>query len=100
MPRKCDIAVLPGDGVGPEVIREALRALEGSRELTDLNLETTTYRAGAKYWLGKGRPGQGWGGGTFDRCGKAERNLLGPVGLAGVIRVDGAPAGGPGVIGL
>src|SRR5207245_3491095 len=88
MPRKFEIAVLPGDGVGPEVIREALRALEASRELTDLNLETTTYSAGAKYWLGKGRRRHEWDEETFERGSKADAVLVGPLGLADVVRED------------
>jgi len=81
MPRRFEIAVLPGDGVGPEVIREALRALEAARELTDLKLETTTYSAGAKYWLGKGRRRHEWDEETFERCSKADAILLGPIGF-------------------
>ena len=100
MPRKFEIAVLPGDGVGPEVIREALRALEASRELTDLNLETTTYSAGAKYWLGKGRRRHEWDEETFERCSKADAILLGPIGLPDVVREDGRPVGGDVVFGL
>src|SRR2546426_1634090 len=100
MPRKYEIAVLPGDGVGPEVIREALRALEASRELTDLNLETTTYSAGAKYWLGKGRRRHEWDEETFERCDKADAILLGPIGLPDVVREDGCPVGGHVVFGL
>src|SRR2546426_12574362 len=100
MPRIYEIAVLPGDGVGPEVIREALRALEASRELTDLNLETTTYSAGAKYWLGKGRRRHEWDEETFERCDKADAILLGPIGLPDVVREDGHPVGGHVVFGL
>src|SRR2546428_14041928 len=100
MPRKFEIAVLPGDGVGPEVIREALRALEASRELTDLKLETTTYSAGAKYWLGKGRRGQEWDEETFERGSKADAILLGPIGLPDVVREDGRPVGGDVIFGL
>src|SRR3989449_11034372 len=94
MPRKFEIAVLPGDGVGPEVIREALRALEASRELTDLKLETTTYSAGAKYWLGQGRRRHGWDEETFERWGKGDAILLGPIGLPDGVRGDGRSVGG------
>src|SRR2546426_3193593 len=94
MPRKFEIAVLPGDGVGPEVIREALGALEASRELTGLKLETTTYSAGAKYWLGKGRRRHEWDEETFERGRKADAILLCPIGLPDVVREDGRPVGG------
>src|SRR2546428_5223768 len=100
MPRKFEIAVLPGDGVGPEVIREALRALEASRELTDLKLETTTYSAGAKYWLGKGRRRHEWDEETVERGSKADAILLGPIGVPEVVRKGGGPVGGEIVFGL
>src|SRR2546426_12792254 len=94
MPRRFEIAVLPGDGVGPEVIREALRALEAARELTDLKLETTTYSAGAKYWLGKGRRRHEWDEETFERCSKAEAILLWPIGVPEGFPKGGGPVGG------
>src|SRR3989442_14154671 len=94
MPRKFEIAVLPGDGVGPEVIREALRALEASRELTDLKLETTTYSAGAKYWLGKGRRGHEWDEETVGRGRKGDAILLCPISFPHGFREDGRPVGG------
>src|SRR3989449_9935544 len=100
MPRKFEIAVLPGDGVGPEVIREALRALEAARELTDLKLETTTYSAGAKYWLGKGRRRHEWDEETFERGSKADAILLGPIGLPEGVREGGGPVRGDIVFGL
>src|SRR3989449_10994737 len=93
MPRRFEIAVLPGDGVGPEVIREALRALEAARELTDLKLETTTYSAGAKYWLGKGRRRHEWDEETFERGSKGDAILLGPISLPDGFREDGRPVG-------
>jgi 3-isopropylmalate dehydrogenase len=100
MPRKYEIAVLPGDGVGPEVIREALRVLEASGVLTGLNLETTAYNAGARYWLAKGRREREWDEETFEKCSKADAILLGPIGLPDVVRKDGRPVGGDVVFGL
>src|SRR5207245_10772724 len=94
MPRKFEIAVLPGDGVGPEVIREALRALEASRELTDLKLETTTYSAGAKYWLGKGRRKHEWDEETCERCSRDDENLVGPIGWREVVGENERQGGG------
>src|SRR5712664_1906330 len=100
MPRKYEIAVLPGDGVGPEVIREALRVLEASGELSGLNLETTAYDAGARYWLGKGGRVREWDEEIFEKCSKADAILLGPIGLLDIIRKDGRPVGGDVVFGL
>lgn len=41
------IAVLPGDGIGPEVTREACRALEAASERYGFELELTEYPVGA-----------------------------------------------------
>lgn len=100
MPRKYEIAVLPGDGIGPEVIGEALRALEACKALTGVNIETTTFSAGARYFVGKGRRQREWDEETFERCGKADAILLGPIGLPDVVREDGRPVGGDVVFGL
>src|SRR5713101_5530038 len=100
MPRKYEIAVLPGDGIGPEVIGETLRVLEACKEMTGLNLETTTYRAGAKYFLGKGGRRRELDDEAFEKCSKADAILLGPIGLPDVVREDGRPVGGNVVFGL
>lgn len=42
-----DIAVIPGDGIGPEVITEALKAIRAALETTDVELKTTEYDLGA-----------------------------------------------------
>src|SRR5712692_4918039 len=100
MPRKYKIAVLPGDGIGPEVIGETLRVIEACKEITGLNLETTTYSGGAKYFLGKGGQRREWDEETFEKCSKADAILLGPIGLPDVIREDGRPVGSDVVFGL
>ena len=48
------IAVIPGDGIGGEVIAEALRALEAVRPLLGRPVETTTFDWGAERWLRDG----------------------------------------------
>ena len=40
------LALLPGDGIGPEVMREALRVLDRLRVLDGLDYETEEYRIG------------------------------------------------------
>ena len=40
------IAVLPGDGIGPEVMAEALKVLQAVQSKFDLKLETTTADVG------------------------------------------------------
>jgi 3-isopropylmalate dehydrogenase len=43
--------VIPGDGVGPEVIAEAMRVLEAARPLVARPIELTSYDWGAERWL-------------------------------------------------
>ena len=45
------IAVIPGDGIGPEVIAEAVRVLETLSETHDVQLETTRFDWGAEKFL-------------------------------------------------
>jgi 3-isopropylmalate dehydrogenase len=45
------IAVIPGDGIGPEVIREAVLVLERLRETHDVNLQLTDFDWGAEKFL-------------------------------------------------
>jgi 3-isopropylmalate dehydrogenase len=51
MTKKNRIAVIPGDGIGPEVIREAVRALERVRETQSVELEFTEFDWGAEKFL-------------------------------------------------
>ncbi len=51
MGRELNIAVIPGDGVGPEVVREGLRVLEAVRELEGFRIRTTAYPFGAEHYL-------------------------------------------------
>ncbi len=44
--KKYNIAVIPGDGIGPEVMREALRVLERAVQGTDIGLNFNEYLAG------------------------------------------------------
>jgi 3-isopropylmalate dehydrogenase len=52
MARSVRIAVIPGDGIGPEVITEALKVLKVS--VTDTAIETTSYDLGAQRWARTG----------------------------------------------
>ena len=44
------IAVIPGDGIGPEVVREGLRVLARVSELEGLRFETTRYPFGGDHY--------------------------------------------------
>jgi 3-isopropylmalate dehydrogenase len=48
------IAVIPGDGIGPEVIREAIRVLERTRETHHADLQFTNFDWGADKFLREG----------------------------------------------
>ena len=48
------IAVLPGDGIGEEVVREGLRVLDAAAEMEGFTVERTTYPYGADHYLATG----------------------------------------------
>ncbi len=48
------IAVIPGDGIGPEVVGEALRALDAAAAATDVVFEQTPFSLGATRYLETG----------------------------------------------
>jgi 3-isopropylmalate dehydrogenase len=48
------IAVIPGDGVGPEVIREAVKTLDLAKRLYELDIEFTWFDWGADNYLATG----------------------------------------------
>lgn len=48
------IAVLPGDGTGPEVVAEGLKVLEAAAEVTGFNFEIETYDFGGDRYLATG----------------------------------------------
>jgi 3-isopropylmalate dehydrogenase len=45
------IAVIPGDGIGPEVVREGLRVLERVAAIDGFGVKTTAYPFGAEHYL-------------------------------------------------
>ncbi|WP_085991161.1 tartrate dehydrogenase [Oceanobacillus senegalensis] len=51
-----NIAVLPGDGIGPEVTKEAVKVLEALTKLDDsFNIKTTSFNWNSEYYLQHGR---------------------------------------------
>jgi len=52
MSRTYSIAVIPGDGIGPEVVREGLRVLERVASIEGLDVRLTRYPFGAEHYLG------------------------------------------------
>jgi 3-isopropylmalate dehydrogenase len=54
MSRSLKLAVIPGDGIGPEVIAEALKVLDVIAPSTDLAIEKTHFSLGAERYLATG----------------------------------------------
>lgn len=55
MPRAFDIAIIEGDGIGPEVTREAIRAVEAAAPHSDAAISWTRYPWGSDYYFAHGR---------------------------------------------
>ncbi|HEY3217218.1 MAG TPA: 3-isopropylmalate dehydrogenase [Candidatus Eisenbacteria bacterium] len=51
MPTTYNIAVIPGDGIGPEVVSEGLRVLERIAALEGFTVRVTRYPFGAEHYL-------------------------------------------------
>lgn len=82
MPRKYRIAVLPGDGVGREVVPEAVKALKAAQEsVTGLELVFEEYECGFEYYKQSGEP---WSEEAYSACRESDAILFGAVGLPGV----------------
>jgi 3-isopropylmalate dehydrogenase len=53
--RTIKLAVLPGDGIGPEVTAEAIRVLDAVLEGSDVRLDRTEFKLGAERYLETGQ---------------------------------------------
>jgi len=51
MSRTYEIAVIPGDGIGPEVVREGLRVLDRVASIEGFRVKPTPYPFGAEHYL-------------------------------------------------
>ncbi len=71
------IAVIPGDGTGPEVIREALRALDAVSQKAGFSTEKVPFDLGGERYL---RTGEILPEGTLDDLAKFDAILLGAIG--------------------
>jgi 3-isopropylmalate dehydrogenase len=87
-----DVAVLPGDGIGPEVVAEAVRVLRRAEALSggEVDLRVETFTAGAAAWL---RNGTAIADDVYAACRAAHAILLGAAGLPDVRHSDGREAG-------
>lgn len=71
------VALLPGDGIGPGVIREAVRVLHAAAAVCGLDLRLTEHPIGAAAILEEGTP---LPQATLEACLAADAVLLGAVG--------------------
>jgi 3-isopropylmalate dehydrogenase len=72
-----NLAVIAGDGIGPEVITEGLRVLDAVAKKYDLNFTKTNYELGAAYWH---KTGETLPDSIMAELAKADVILLGAVG--------------------
>lgn len=72
-----DLAVIPGDGIGTEVVPEGLKVLAAVLEGTDITLKTTDYDLGAERWH---RTGDTLTDEDLDAIKRHDAILLGAVG--------------------
>ncbi len=84
------VVLLPGDGTGPEVLREAVKVLKSVEGSFGLSFDTETVSAGGQHYLDTGHE---WPDGSFERCKAADAMLLGAVGLPQAILPNGDLAG-------
>ena len=81
-PQTWSIAVLPGDGIGPEVVAEGVKVLRAvAAKLTGVEFQLTEYPVGAAEYLRNGNPLPEK---AFAACEKADAVLLGAMGLPSV----------------
>ena len=74
-----NVAVIPGDGIGPEVITEAVKVLRAATAAADVELTLTEYKLGAEHWLATGET---LSGEILDRLRAHDAILFGAVGAA------------------
>lgn len=91
------IIVLPGDGVGVEVIREGRKVLKAVSDTYGSSFDILEYPCGGKHYLETGKE---WDDEAFEECRKADAILLGAIGWPGAILPDGNLAGAGVVFGL
>jgi isocitrate/isopropylmalate dehydrogenase len=92
-----EVAVFPGDGTGPEVVREGLKVLAALAEGGPAPWHATEYSGGGQYYLRTGREWEPEGEAAAHR---ADAILLGAVGWPGATLPNGDLAGRALVLGL
>jgi 3-isopropylmalate dehydrogenase len=76
------IAVIGGDGIGPEVVDEALKVLQAAAERFGIRYETVSYPFGTDHWLATGgeHGGETLPDAAFEEIAGMDAVLLGAIG--------------------
>lgn len=77
MSKNYHIAVLPGDGIGPEVMAQALKVMDAVRSRFDMRITTSHYDVGGIAIDNHGHP---LPKATVEGCEQADAILFGSVG--------------------
>ncbi|MSY56422.1 MAG: 3-isopropylmalate dehydrogenase, partial [Actinobacteria bacterium] len=72
-----NLAVIAGDGIGPEVVNEGLKVLDAVSKKYDIEFKRTAFDLGAAFWH---RTGEVLPDATLAEIAKADVILLGAVG--------------------
>ena len=92
------LALLPGDGIGRDVMIEAEKILGVIEQLPPISFTINNIPCGGEHYL---ETGEEWPEGSFEFCrDEADAILLGAVGWPGAITEDGDLAGGSVILGL
>jgi 3-isopropylmalate dehydrogenase len=75
--RTYSVVLLPGDGIGREVAREARRVLDTVARRVEVGFDVEEIPCGGQYYLEHGRD---WPEGSEEKCDRADVILLGAVG--------------------
>jgi 3-isopropylmalate dehydrogenase len=84
-----DLVLLPGDGIGVDVIGEARTLLDAIAKATGVGFRLDEIPCGGRYYLEHRDAGRDWPADAEARCSAADAILLGAVGWNGP---DGTPA--------
>ncbi len=77
MAKRYDVAVIPGDGTGPEVVREGIKVLETVAEMCDFQIAFTHHAWGGERYLASGEV---LPEGALDLLSQADAIYLGAIG--------------------
>lgn len=98
MTRTYRIVVLPGDGVGREVVPETVKVLKAARDaVTGFDYDFVEFPCGGKYYIGTGKE---WPEEAWEECKRAHAILFGAVGWPEAVKPGGALAGVDILLGL